>query len=131
MLVTHCMVLKKMYDVSETLYKSNFLNKIAEYYYLRIIKERLAKNITEYNSILEQIRKRGNLYNLRNPLDQIKAKEDKILKELFVKKNNLLQKEKMMLIPFNMLIRWKVKKNNLCAIVNMFARKNLGFYYSL
>jgi hypothetical protein len=131
MLVTHCMVLKKMYDVSETLYKSNFLNKIAEYYYLRIIKERLAKNITEYNSILEQIRKRGNLYNLRNPLDQIKAKEDKILKELFVKKNNLLQKEKMMLIPFNMLIRWEVKKNNLCAIVNMFARKNLGFYYSL
>ncbi|MGI5998866.1 MAG: hypothetical protein ACOX89_09420, partial [Lutispora sp.] len=118
MLVTHCMVLKKMYDVSETLYKSNFLNKIAEYYYLRIIKERLAKNITEYNSILEQIRKRGNLYNLRNPLDQIKAKEDKILKELFVKKNNLLQKEKMMLIPFNMLIRWEVKKNNLCAIVN-------------
>lgn len=127
----HCVALEAICNASESLYKGRFLNKIAEYYYLRVIKNRYSKNVIEYNNILEQIRERGNLYNLRNPLDRIKAREDQILNNLFVKRNNLLQKEKRMFIPFNTVIKWNVKLKNFCANVNMSARKNIGFYYSL
>lgn len=127
----HCIALEAICNASESLYKGRFLNKIAEYYYLRVIKNRYSKNVIEYNNILEQIRERGNLYNLRNPLDRIKAREDQILNNLFVKRNNLLQKEKRMFIPFNTVIKWNVKLKNFCANVNMSARKNIGFYYSL
>lgn len=131
MLLMHCVALEAICNASESLYKGRFLNKIAEYYYLRVIKNRYSKNVIEYNNILEQIRERGNLYNLRNPLDRIKAREDQILNNLFVKRNNLLQKEKRMFIPFNTVIKWNVKLKNFCANVNMSARKNIGFYYSL
>jgi len=125
------MILEAICNTSEALYKSKFLNKIAEYCYLLLIKKRYSQNTIEYNSILEEIHQRGNLYDLRNPLDRIKAKEDKTLNDLFVKSNNLLQKEKRMFIPFNTVIKWNVKINNLCANANMFATKKLGLYYIL
>jgi hypothetical protein len=130
-LLMHCVVLEAICNASESLYKSRFLNKLAEYYYLRVIKNRYSKNVIEYNNILEQIRERGNLYNLRNPLDRIKAREDQILNDLFVKRKNFLKKEKKMFQPFNTIIKWNAKLKNFCANVNMSARKNIGFYYSL